>query len=152
MRVILQENITNLGRVGDKVKVKSGYARNFLLPKNKAVIATEKNIELFETRREMLEKKAADTLQVAQNRAEQLKTLTLSIAARASDEGKLFGSVGPREITEAINAAGQEIDASEIVMSEGALRHIGEYDIHCQLHGEVSATVKLVVTAEEAAS
>lgn len=151
MRVILQENIANLGKVGDQVKVKSGYARNFLLPASKAVIATEKNIELFETRREMLEQKAIDTVQGAQKRAEQLKTLTINIAARASDEGKLFGSVGPREIAEAINAAGQKIDASEIVMSEGPLRHIGDYTISCQLQGEVSTTVTLVITAEEAA-
>ena len=148
MKVILQEKVTNLGDVGEQVNVKAGYARNYLFPFGKAIVATAANIAEFETRRVELEKAAADILAKAKARAETLADKSVTITANASDEGKLFGSVGPREIAEAITAAGIAVEKREVNLPEGPIRQTGEYDVHVHLHSDVMATVKLVVTSE----
>jgi len=145
MDVILLEKVTNLGNLGDKVKVKAGYGRNFLLPYGKAVPATEANLVEFEARRAELEKASADKLTQAQGRATALEEKTVTITANAGDEGKLFGSIGARDIAEAITAAGEAVEKSEVRLPEGALREIGEYDITLQLHSDVSVDVKVIV-------
>lgn len=151
MQVILLDNIRSVGQLGDLVKVKPGYARNFLIPQGKAEPATEENLARFKTRRAELEKQAAQTLSAAQKRAEGLANLTVTIAARAGDEGKLFGSLGTRDIADAVTKAGVTIEKSEVRLPAGPLRAVGEFDIAIQLHSEVSTTVKVVVTAAEAA-
>ena len=149
MEVILLENIGNLGALGDKVDVKAGYGRNFLIPHGKAVAATADNLVQFETRRAELEAAAAATLTAAQTRAEGINALGLiSIEANAGDEGKLFGSVGTRDIAEAITAAGCDIDKAEVRLPEGALRELGEYEIAIQVHGDVTAMVAIAVIPE----
>ncbi|PAU87654.1 50S ribosomal protein L9 [Pseudomonas sp. WN033] len=147
MEVILLEKIANLGNLGDKVAVKAGYARNFLLPFGKATQATADNIAAFEARRAELEKAAAEKKAAAEARAAKLEGLVVTIAANAGEEGKLFGSIGTRDIADAVTAAGVEIEKSEVRLPEGALRAIGEFDIALQLHTDVDATVKLVVIA-----
>ena len=149
MEVILLENIGNLGALGDKVDVKAGYGRNFLIPHGKAVAATADNLVQFETRRAELEAAAAATLSAAETRAESINGLGLvSIEANAGEEGKLFGSVGTRDIAAAITAAGAEIDKAEVRLPEGALRELGEYEIAIQLHGDVTAMVAIAVIPE----
>ncbi|WP_325891014.1 50S ribosomal protein L9 [Grimontia sp. NTOU-MAR1] len=149
MQVILLDKIANLGGLGDQVTVKSGYARNFLIPQGKAVMATKSNVEHFEARRADLEAKVAEALGAAQARAEQVEALeAVEIASKAGDEGKLFGSIGTRDIADAVTAAGVEVAKSEVRLPEGALRNTGEYEISLQLHSEVFATVKLNVVAE----
>lgn len=148
MEVILLDKVGKLGSIGDKVTVKSGYGRNFLLPQGKAVAATEKNIAEFETRRAALEASAAAKIADAQVRAAKLAELTVTIAANAGDEGRLFGSIGTRDIADAITAAGVEVTKSEVRLPEGALREVGEYNIDVQLHSEVTQAVKLLVVAE----
>ncbi|MDR6235006.1 50S ribosomal protein L9 [Pseudomonas oryzihabitans] len=148
MDVILLEKIANLGNLGDKVNVKGGYARNFLLPQGKATAATAANVEAFEARRAELEKQAAEKKAQADARAAKLAELTVTIAANSGDEGKLFGSIGTRDIAEAVSAAGVELDKSEVRLPNGALRNTGEYDIEVHLHTDVEATVKVVVVAE----
>ncbi|MFV0476296.1 MAG: 50S ribosomal protein L9 [Parahaliea sp.] len=149
MEVILLENIGNLGVLGDKVDVKSGYGRNYLVPQGKAVPATEKNVATFEARRAELEAAAATQLSAAQKRADALAALTgVAIGANAGDEGKLFGSVGTRDIAEALTAAGCEVDKSEVRLPEGALRELGEYEVAIQVHGDVTAVVNIAVVAE----
>ncbi|MEP1473086.1 MAG: 50S ribosomal protein L9 [Halieaceae bacterium] len=149
MEVILLENIGNLGALGDKVDVKAGYGRNFLIPHGKAVAATADNLVQFETRRAELEAAAAATLTAAQTRAEGINALGLvSIEANAGEEGKLFGSVGTRDIAEAITAAGCDIDKAEVRLPEGALRELGEYEIAIQVHGDVTAMVAIAVVPE----
>jgi large subunit ribosomal protein L9 len=148
MEVILLEKIANLGNLGDKVNVKGGYARNFLLPQGKATAATADNVAAFETRRAELEKQAADKRATAESRAAKLAELTVTIAANAGDEGKLFGSIGTRDIAEAVTAAGVELDKSEVRLPNGALRNVGEFDVDVQLHTDVETTVKVVVVAE----
>ena len=149
MEVILLENIGNLGGLGDKVDVKAGFGRNYLIPQGKAVPATADNVAQFEARRAELEAAAADALTAAQARAEAIKALGLvSIAANAGEEGKLFGSVGTRDIAEAVSAAGCAIDKSEVRLPEGALRELGEFEIAIQVHGDVSATVVIAVIPE----
>ena len=148
MEVILLEKIKNLGALGAKVNVKPGYGRNFLIPQGKAVPATEKNVAEFETRRADLEARANAALADAQARAERVAALAVVIAAKAGDEGKLFGSVGTRDIAEAITKLGEAVDKSEVRLPLGALRSTGDYDIDVQLHGEVAATVKVTVVAE----
>lgn len=145
MDVILLEKVTNLGNLGDKVKVKAGYGRNFLLPYGKAVPATEANIVEFEARRAELEKASADKLTQAQGRATALAEKSVTITANAGDEGKLFGSIGARDIAEAITAAGEAVEKSEVRLPEGALREVGEYDVTLQLHSDVSVDVKVIV-------
>ncbi len=149
MKVILQEKVVNLGNVGDQVNVKPGYARNFLLPNNKAVQATENNIIAFEAKRVELEKKAAAMLASAKKRADSFENFVVTIASMAGDEGKLFGSIGPRDIAKAATDAGHELEKSEIEMPEGPIRTLGETVISLHLHGEVSAKIKVVVVAEE---
>ena len=148
MEVILLEKIKNLGALGAKVSVKPGYGRNFLIPQGKAVPATEKNVAEFETRRADLEARANAALADAQARAERVAALAVVIAAKAGDEGKLFGSVGTRDIAEAITKLGEAVDKSEVRLPNGALRSTGDYDIDAQLHSEVAATVKVTVVAE----
>lgn len=149
MDVILLEKVINLGNLGDQVKVKSGYARNFLLPKGKAVMATKDNIAMFEERRAELEAKEAEQLSAAQARAEKIAALeTITIGARAGDEGKLFGSITAADIADAITAAGVEVAKSEVKMPEGPIRAIGEFEMMIQLHTDVAQAVNVQVVAE----
>ena len=149
MEVILLENISNLGVLGDKVNVKAGFGRNYLVPHGKAVPATAANTAEFEARRADLEAAASATQSAAETRAEAINALGLiSIPANAGEEGKLFGSVGTRDIAEAVNAAGCEIDKSEVRLPDGALRELGEYEIAIQVHGEVTAAVAIAVIPE----
>jgi large subunit ribosomal protein L9 len=148
MEVILLEKVENLGDLGDKVSVKSGYGRNFLIPGGKAKPATEANIAEFEARRAELEKAAQEALDAATARKEALEGLTISIQAKAGDEGKLFGSIGPVDIAEAVNNAGVSVEKKEVRMPEGPIRVIGEYDIQFHLHTDVNAAIKVVVDAE----
>jgi len=147
MEVILLEKIKNLGALGAKVDVKPGYGRNFLIPQGKAVPATEKNVAEFDARRADLETKANAALAAAQARADRVGALAVVIAAKAGDEGRLFGSVGTRDIAEAISGLGEAVDKSEVRLPNGALRSTGDYDVDLQLHGEVTVTVKVTVVA-----
>jgi len=146
MEVILLEHVRNLGHLGDKVTIKPGYGRNFLIPQNKAVFATPKNIEMFEQRRAELEKKAQENLSNAQQRAAKLNDTTLVIAAMASDEGKLYGSIGTVEIHDALQARDIEVCKREIVMTEGPIHAIGDYVVEIHVHSEVIAELKIQVT------
>ncbi len=149
MEVILLDKVTNLGSLGDKVNVKSGYARNYLVPQGKAVLATKKNVEFFEARRAELEAKLAETLAAAEQKANQINALgTVTIVSKAGEEGKLFGSVGTRDIADAITAAGVEVAKSEVRLPEGVLRTLGEFEISLQVHGEVFAKVIVNIIAE----
>jgi large subunit ribosomal protein L9 len=148
MEVILLESIGKLGQLGDKVSVKGGFGRNYLIPQGKAVPATEDNIARFEERRAELEKAEAEKLAAAQARAEKLNDLEISVVAKAGDEGKLFGSIGTRDIAEAITEAGIEVEKSEVRLPAGVIRSIGEFDVALQLHPEVIANMKLTVVAE----
>ncbi len=148
MEVILLDKIGRLGGLGDKVKVKNGFARNFLLPNKKAVLATPANLEKFEAERAELEAKIAAELKAAEDRAAKITEIgTVTIAAQAGDEGKLFGSVGTRDIAEAVTAAGVEIHKSEVRLPDGVIRSVGEYDIAVQLHADVKADIKVAVVA-----
>jgi large subunit ribosomal protein L9 len=146
--VILLQRIKNLGALGDKVSVKPGYGRNFLIPQGKAVSATEANTASFEARRAELERQEAEILASAQQRAEQLGEVNVVITAKSGDEGKLFGSVGTRDIAEALTAAGLDVDKSEVRLPNGALRNVGEYNIAVQLHHDVMAEVLVTIVAE----
>ncbi|MGL5043739.1 MAG: 50S ribosomal protein L9 [Plesiomonas sp.] len=149
MEVILLDKVANLGSLGDKVNVKAGYARNYLVPQAKAVMATKKNIEFFEARRAELEAKLAETLIAAAARAETLTALArVTITSKAGDGGKLFGSIGTRDIADAVTAAGVNVCKSEVRLDNGALRTTGEHEIRFQLHSEVFATVVVNVEAE----
>ena len=148
MHVILLEKIRNLGELGDNVTVANGYGRNFLLPQGKAVPATKDNVEKFESRRAELEKKAADELAAAQARAAKFAELTVTIEAYAGDEGKLFGSVGTKDIADATSAAGVALEKHEVRLPNGALRSIGEFDVDVHLHTDVNATLKVVIAAQ----
>ncbi len=149
MEVILLEKVANLGNLGDKVKVRPGYGRNFLVPKKKAVPATKENLAMFEERRAELEKAAAEALAAAQARAEQIAVLTsITITANASDEGKLFGSVAVSDIAKAVTAAGVEVSKQEVNMPEGPIHAIGEYEIAIRVHSDVTENVTIVVEAE----
>ncbi len=150
MEIILLDKIANLGGLGDQVNVKAGYARNFLIPKGKAVPATKANVEVFEARRAELEAKLADTLKEAEARAEKLNALeAIVIEAKAGEEGKLFGSIGTRDIADVVTAAGVEVVKSEVRLPNGVLRTTGEVDVVIQVHSDVSATVSLQVVAAE---
>ena len=149
MELILLEKIQNLGGLGDRVTVKPGYGRNFLVPQGKAIPATKANIEEFEQRREELEKRAAERQNSAEARREAIDGQTITIRANASSEGKLYGSVGTREIADALTAAGFPIDKAEVLLPEGAYRQTGEFDVDIQLYAEVDATIKLVIEGEE---
>lgn len=150
MEVILLEKVENLGNLGDKVAVRAGYARNFLIPGGKAKYATAENIAEFEARRAELEKLAADSLAEAETRKAKLQDLTVTIAANAGTEGKLFGSIGTAEIAEAVSATGAEIEKREVRLPEGVLRSVGEYDVTVHLHSDVDVEIKVVIVPEEA--
>ena len=146
MEVILLENVGNLGSLGDKVDVKAGYGRNFLIPHGKAVPATGDNVAKFEARRADLEAAAAASLEAAEKRAAAIVELAgISIEATAGEEGKLFGSVGTRDISEAITAAGVDIDKAEVRLPEGVIRDLGEYEVMLQLHGNVATSIAVSV-------
>ncbi|AZL85860.1 MULTISPECIES: 50S ribosomal protein L9 [Aliivibrio] len=149
MQVILLDKIGNLGGLGDQVNVKAGYARNFLIPQGKVVMATKANVEMFETRRAELEANVAKQLAAAEARAESVNALEVTIASKSGDEGKLFGSIGNRDIADAATAAGVAIAKSEVRLPEGALRTTGSFEVSIQLHSEVFATLKLEVVAAE---
>ncbi|MDR3386425.1 MAG: 50S ribosomal protein L9 [Rudaea sp.] len=149
MQLILLQKVKNLGNLGDKVNVKPGYGRNFLVPQGKAVPATATSIAEFEKRRAEYEAKANQVMSGAENRRVGLEGASVTIKANASTEGKLFGSVGPREIAEAFSAAGHPLEKSEVVMGEGPLRHTGEFEVHVHLHADVHTVVKVFVAAEE---
>ena len=148
MEIILLEKVINIGELGEKIKVKDGYARNFLIPKGKAVRATKENIEKFEARRAELEKIAAEKINAAQQRAEKLKDLTIVLTRKAQEEGKLFGSVTIRDIAEALAEKSIEVEKREIIMPENSINMIGEYEINVQLHSDVKAIIKVEVKAE----
>ena len=148
MEIILLEKIENLGAMGDKVTVKPGFGRNYLVPKGKAKPATPENIAEFEARRAELEKIAAETLVAAEARRDQIDGKTIEITAKAGDEGKLFGSIGTADITDAVKAVGVDIERHEVRLPEGAFRQVGEYDVQLHLHSDVNATIKLVINAE----
>lgn len=148
MEVILLEKIANLGNLGDKVTIKAGYGRNFLVPQGKAVAATPDKIKEFEARRAELEKIAAEKLAAAQARAEAIGKLKVVIKQKAGDEGKLFGSVGTQNIADAITEAGAKVEKHEVRLPEGAIRQIGEYEIDINLHSDVDVTVPVSVEAE----
>ena len=149
MDVILLEKVANLGGIGDRVKVKPGYARNFLLPQGKATMATAENVARFEARRAELERKAQDNLQAAQQRATALQDFQLRITAKAGSEGKLFGSVGTADIAEAVTAAGHEIERSEVRLHAGPIRVIGEHVVTLHLHTDVEVSLPVTIVAEE---
>ena len=149
MQVILLEKVRNLGELGESVTVANGYGRNFLLPQGKAVPATKDNTEKFEARRAELEKKAAEVLAAAEARAAQITELNLTIEAHSGDEGKLFGSIGTKDVADAASAAGVALEKHEVRMPNGALRHTGEFDVAIHLHTDVNATLKLVIVAGE---
>ena len=148
MDVILLQKVKNLGSLGDRVKVKAGYSRNFLIPYGKAVPATATNIAEFETRRAEFEGKANETLAAAQARKARLEGASVTIKANASTEGKLYGSVGPRDIAEAFSAAGLPLEKSEVIMGEGPLRRVGESDVEVHMHADVHTTVKVLIQPE----
>ena len=148
MQLILLQKVTNLGNLGDKVNVKPGYGRNYLVPQGKATAATAENIAEFEQRRAEYEAKANQQLAGAEARKAQLENASVTVKANASPEGKLFGSVGPRDIAEAFTAAGLPLEKSEVILGEGPLRHTGEFDVLVHLHADVEATVKVVVEPE----
>jgi len=147
MEVILLEKIANLGNLGDKVNIKGGYARNFLLPKGKATAATEANVAAFEARRAELEAAAAEKKASAEARAAQLNELEVTITAVAGDQGKLFGSIGTHDIADALTASGVEVAKAEVRLPNGTIRQTGEYEVAVHLHTDVEASVKLVVIA-----
>ncbi|AAW75668.1 50S ribosomal protein L9 [Xanthomonas oryzae pv. oryzae] len=148
MDLILLQKVTNLGNLGDKVSVKPGYGRNFLVPQGKAVPATAANVEAFETKRAEYEAKASSILADAQSRATKFEGASVTICAHASTEGKLYGSVGPRDIAEAFTAAGLPLEKSEVILGEGAFRNVGEYDVVLHLHADVETTVKVIVESD----
>ena len=148
MEVILLQKVANLGNIGDKVKVKPGYGRNFLLPQGKATVATAANLAAFEARRAEIEALAAGELESSKARAAKLEGYKLAISAKAGSEGKLFGSVGPRDIAEAFTAAGLTLDKGEVVQGEGPIRHVGEFEVRVHLHADIESMVKVIVVPE----
>lgn len=152
MNVILLEKVQNLGKLGDRIKVKNGFARNYLLPQGKAVLATPDNVARFEQRRAELEKAEAEVLAKAQSRRDAIDGKSLTITAKAGDEGKLFGSVGTADISEAAEAAGIEIHRNEIRLPSGSFRHTGSYEVEIHLHPDVDARITVNVVAEEGAA
>ena len=149
MNVILLEKVQNLGKLGDRISVKNGYARNYLLPKGKAVLATPQNVAIFEERRAALEKAEAEVLAKAQARSEIINGKSITISVKAGEEGKLFGSVGTSDIAEAANQAGMEINRQEVRLPSGAFRNTGSYEVEVHLHPDVDAQLTVNVVAEE---
>ncbi|BBA32930.1 50S ribosomal protein L9 [Methylocaldum marinum] len=148
MEIILLEKIAGLGNLGDKVAVRAGYGRNYLIPQGKAVAATAEKLAEFEKRRAELEKKAAEDLAAAQARAEAIAKLTVTIAQKAGAEGRLYGSVGTKDIADAVTAAGVALQKHEVRLPSGPIRQAGDYEINLQLHGDVVATVALSVVPQ----
>jgi large subunit ribosomal protein L9 len=149
MELILLEKVRNLGNLGDKVNVKPGYGRNYLLPHGKAVRVNAANLEAFEQRRAEYEAKANTLLTDAEARKAKLADAAVTITAHASPEGKLYGSVGPREIAEALAAVGQTVSKGEVIQGEGPIRHTGEFDVVISLHADVQTSVKVIVAGEK---
>ena len=149
MELILLEKIQNLGDLGDKVKVKPGYGRNYLMPQGKAVPATEENIARFEARRAELEKAAQERVVAAEGRSAALAGVVVTFTVNASEEGKLYGSVGPREISEALAEMGYEVSKSEVIMGEGPIRNTGEFEVSLHLHADIETGIKVVVNPEQ---
>ena len=148
MDLILLEKVQNVGDLGDLVKVKSGFGRNYLVPQGKAVPATKDNLAQFETRRAELEAAAQDKLGQAQACQTNLAEVVVEITANASEEGNLYGSIGPREVADAVSKLGHEINKSEVIMGEGPIRTVGEFDVVVQLHADVDTHVKVIVNPE----
>lgn len=149
MQIILLDKVANLGSLGDQVNVKAGYARNFLIPQGKAVPATKKNVEFFETQRAELEAKLTDALKAAEERAAEINALVkVTIASKAGDEGRLFGSIGTRDIADAVKARGINVSKSEVRLPNGVLRTVGEHEVSFQVHGEVFAKVMIDIVPE----
>jgi len=148
VELILLQKVTNLGGLGDKVSVKPGYGRNYLVPQGKAVPATPANIAAFEAKRAEYEARAAALFGDAQARAARFTDASVTVQAHASTEGKLYGSVGPRDIAEAFTAAGLPLNKSEVILGEGPLRRTGEHEVMLHLHADISVPVKVVIEAE----
>ncbi|NNJ65551.1 MAG: 50S ribosomal protein L9 [Xanthomonadales bacterium] len=148
MELILLEKVQKLGDLGDKVKVKPGYGRNYLVPSGKAVPATKANIEQFEARRAELEKLALAKLSTAEERCGGLEGFEITLAANAGEEGKLYGSIGPREIADAVSKQGIAIEKSEVIMGEGPIRYTGEHEVLIHLHADVETVIKVTVDPE----
>jgi large subunit ribosomal protein L9 len=149
MQVILLQKVANLGNIGDLVNVKSGYGRNFLLPKGKATVATPDNVAKFEARRAEFEKKAHEELAAAQARGAKLQGFKVTVAAKAGTEGKLFGSVGTADIAEACTRAGYKVERSEVDLAGGLIRNTGEHVVRLHLHTDVTVELPVTVVAED---
>lgn len=149
MQVILLQRIVNLGKLGDTVDVKPGYGRNYLIPQGKALPATTANIEKFEARRAELEAIEAEELASAQKRADSLRDVNVIMRAKTGEEGKLFGSIGTRDIADALTKSGLEVDRSEINLPEGTLRQVGEYHVTVQLHHDITAQILVTILSED---
>ncbi|GAB3384338.1 50S ribosomal protein L9 [Lysobacter fragariae] len=150
MQLILLQNVTNLGKLGDKVDVKPGYGRNFLVPQGKAVPATVANLADFEAKRAEYEAKAKAQLDGAEGRKAALDGVEVTLTANASTEGKLYGSISPRDIAEALTKLGHKVEKSEVVLGEGPLRRTGEHEVVVHLHADINANVKVIVVGETA--
>ena len=150
MQVILLQRVVNLGKFGETVDVKAGYGRNYLIPQGKALPATEANLAKFEARRAELEALEAEELSAANARAEALADVNVIMRAKSGDEGKLFGSIGARDIADALTKSGLEVDRSEVKMPEGAFRQIGEYKVTIQLHHDISTDILVTILSEDA--
>ena len=148
MDLILLEKVQNLGDLGDLVKVKAGFGRNYLVPQGKVAPATKENLAQFEVRRAELEAAAQEKLGQAETRRTGLTEVVVEITANASEEGNLYGSIGPREIASAVSALGHEVNKSEVIMGEGPLRSVGEFDVIVQLHADVDTIVKVIIHPE----
>jgi large subunit ribosomal protein L9 len=149
MEVILLQKVANLGNIGDRVKVRSGFGRNFLLPQGKATLATPDNIARFEARRAELERVAREHLSSAEERSAAMKDFKLTIHAKAGTEGKLFGSIGTSDIAEELTRAGFQIERSEVRLPHGPLRMVGEHTVNLHLHADVDVPVQVTIVAEE---
>ncbi len=149
MQVILLQRIVNLGKLGETVDVKPGYGRNYLIPQGKALPATPANVEKFEARRAELEAQEAKELSAAQERAEALKDVNVIMRAKTGDEGKLFGSIGTRDIADALTKSGLEVERTEIKLPEGAFRQVGEYNVDIQLHHDVVTNILVTILSED---
>jgi len=148
VEVILLKKVDQLGSLGDKVSVRPGYGRNYLVPSGFAVPATEANLKAFDERRAELEKQASESLAAAESRREKLNGLTVTVARKAGDEGKLFGSVGTQDIAAAVQEMGMELERQEVRLPEGPYRAAGEYEVTLHLHADVDATIKLEIVPE----
>ena len=149
MEIILLQKVANLGNIGDRVRVKSGYGRNYLLPQGKATLATADNVAKFEARRAEFEKAARGELEVAQRRAGKLSGFKLTLTAKAGNEGKLFGSIGTSDIAAGLKAAGHDVERSEVRLPGGPIRQAGEHVVQLHLHTDITADLSLVIVAEE---